>query len=101
MQNEKEGVSGRTTPDLTLYWDSWDSVTKTQTLNSSIQHNENIMQNSSTIQSNCGTQDSVQQITSENRSPPSTPSISKGRGTQTNTTTLSSIKVTIFVKEIV
>lgn len=80
MQNEKEGVSGRTTPDLALYWDSWDSVTRTPTQNTSIQHNDNVMQNSPSVHTNSA-QDGIQQMTTENRSPPTTPSILKGRGT--------------------
>jgi len=82
IQSDKEGNSGRTTPDLTLYWDSWDSVTKSPHPAVS-QPNENPMQNSS-VQSNNNTSHntSCQALaTSENRfTPPHTPSFSKGKG---------------------
>ena len=84
VQNEKEGSSGRTTPDLALYWDSWDSVTKTSIPNTAIQHNDNITQNSSSILNNITAHENIPQTTSDNRSPPSTPSILKGRGIYQN-----------------
>jgi len=82
IQSDKEGNSGRTTPDLTLYWDSWDSVTKSPHPVAS-QPNENPMQNSS-VQSNNNTSQNAncQALSaSENRfTPPHTPSFSKGKG---------------------
>ncbi len=80
MQNEKEGCSGRTTPDLALYWDSWDNITKTTVPNTAMQHNDNLMQNSSSIQNNITSHENISQTTLDNHSPPSTPSILKGRG---------------------
>ncbi len=81
MHNEKEGNSGRTTPDLALYWDSWDNATKIAIpLSSNLQHNDSVMQNSSPIQSILTAHETIPQMTSENHSPPSTPSFLKGRG---------------------
>ncbi|EFX69435.1 hypothetical protein DAPPUDRAFT_329047 [Daphnia pulex] len=81
VHNEKEGNSGRTTPDLALYWDSWDNATKiSMPMSSNIQHNDSVIQNSSPIQSIITAHETIPQMTSENRSPPSTPSLLKGRG---------------------
>jgi hypothetical protein len=81
VHNEKEGNSGRTTPDLALYWDSWDNATKfSMPIATNLQQNDSVMQNSSHIQSLLTAHETIPQMTSENHSPPSTPSLLKGRG---------------------
>lgn len=84
VHNEKEGSSGRTTPDLALYWDSWDNVTQALLpITTSAQQNENIMHNPLNIQNIHTVHETIPQTAPENRSPPSTPSVLKGRGTIT------------------
>ena len=84
IQSEKEGNNGRTTPDLTLYWDSWDSATKTLHTTGN-QTNENAMQNSqNSVPSNVTAQNTVSQTfigSDQHSTPPSTPSMLKGKGT--------------------
>ncbi|KZS20755.1 Kinase suppressor of Ras 1 [Daphnia magna] len=81
VHNEKEGSSGRTTPDLALYWDSWDNVTQALLpITTSAQQNENIMHNPLNIQNIHTVHETIPQTAPENRSPPSTPSVLKGRG---------------------
>ena len=85
IQSDKEGNSGRTTPDLTLYWDSWDSVTKTPHILANQQNNENAMQNSlsSLHSNNTSLINLISQPLppSDNRfTPPQTPSFTKGKG---------------------
>ena len=81
VQADKEGNTGRTTPELTLYWDSWDSVTKTPSPSSTIHPNESSLHSSSPKHISSSIQNfSSQSSMSDNRTPPSTPSILKGRG---------------------
>ncbi|XP_059350821.1 kinase suppressor of Ras 1-like [Daphnia carinata] len=80
VHNEKEGSSGRTTPDLALYWDSWDNVTHALLPTTSIPQNENIMHNPLNVQNVHTVHETIPQTAPENRSPPSTPSVLKGRG---------------------
>lgn len=80
---EKEGSTGRTTPDLTLYWDSWDSDVKSPPPLASIpQHNalDTPIHNSSFAPSNSTLQNVSSQVTPESHTPPTTPSITKGKG---------------------
>ena len=82
VQSDKEGNSGRTTPDLILYWDSWDSVTKSPHPTAS-QPDENPMQNSLVQSTNNTSQNTSCQVlaASESRfTPPHTPSFSKAKG---------------------
>jgi len=82
LHTEKEGNSGRATPDLTLYWDSWDSGTKAPLLPSAPLHNiDTAMQATSpSILTNTNVQSTSSQSTKDNQTPPSTPSILNRRG---------------------
>lgn len=82
LHAEKEGNSGRATPDLTLYWDSWDSGTQAPLLPSVPSHNNDTVTQatSPSILMNTNVQSTSSQSTKDNQTPPSTPSILNRRG---------------------
>ena len=77
LQSDKDENVGRTTPDLTLYWDSWDSATRVQPHPSTTvvaSHND-LQRTSAAIStpSNTG-----HPVVEQLYTPPHTPSILKG-----------------------